>query len=170
MYETQKPEDWHYALQASGADVVFSSRKADDHCLKWADEGLLRHIFHIDRTSDLSNLAALDWSQYRDTPTPKRDRVKVDPDATVTIIFTSGTTGKPKGVELTHRNIASNVQAVSKLARGRYDSRHVHFSFLPWAHIYGRVNGGREGGRQKRRRDFVPRLFFFTCVPGECTD
>jgi long-chain acyl-CoA synthetase len=137
MYETQRPDDWRYVLETSGADVVFASNKADELCLSWADEGLLRHVFRVDHPKDLSNLAALDWAAYRDTPTPKRDRIKVDPDATVTIIFTSGTTGKPKGVELTHRNIASNVQALSKVAKGRYGSRHVHFSFLPWAHIYG---------------------------------
>ena len=64
---------------------------------------------------------------------------QVDPEHLATIIYTSGTTGMPKGVELSHRNIASNIQGVKKLLK--YELGHnVSLAFLPWAHVFGQVN------------------------------
>lgn len=54
------------------------------------------------------------------------------PDDTATIIFTSGTTGKSKGVMLTHNNLASNVQSVNYYT----ESGTVMLSVLPVHHVY----------------------------------
>lgn len=56
-------------------------------------------------------------------------------DALATIIFSSGSTGTPKGVMLTHRNILSNVDAISQL----YDltSTDVLLGVLPFFHSFG---------------------------------
>lgn len=64
-------------------------------------------------------------------PVPPRE------DALATICYTSGTTGDPKGVMLTHLNLISNAAAYANdLNLGRDD---VHISYLPLAHIYERV-------------------------------
>jgi acyl-[acyl-carrier-protein]-phospholipid O-acyltransferase/long-chain-fatty-acid--[acyl-carrier-protein] ligase len=56
-------------------------------------------------------------------------------DDLLTVIFTSGSTGEPKGVMLTHGNVASNVQAVQELIRiGRDD---VLMGILPFFHSFG---------------------------------
>ena len=55
------------------------------------------------------------------------------------IIFTSGTTGEPKGVILTHRNIASNVLAASKMVHLRPNSRVL--SLLPLSHMLEQTAG-----------------------------
>ncbi|XP_074587550.1 long chain acyl-CoA synthetase 6, peroxisomal-like [Curcuma longa] len=55
-----------------------------------------------------------------------------------TICYTSGTTGTPKGVVLTHGNLISNA-AGSSLIMKFYPSD-VYISYLPLAHIYERVN------------------------------
>ncbi|MEO6906285.1 MAG: AMP-binding protein, partial [Abditibacteriaceae bacterium] len=60
-------------------------------------------------------------------------------DDVATLIYTSGTTGHPKGVQLTHRNLISNVEAVSKIPV--FDKGEVFLSFLPLAHIYERSMG-----------------------------
>ncbi|GIW73400.1 MAG: AMP-dependent synthetase [Planctomycetota bacterium] len=57
----------------------------------------------------------------------------VQPEALATLIYTSGTTGPPKGVMLSHRNIAWTVQAATELmAVGPEDAL---VSYLPLAHI-----------------------------------
>lgn len=140
MYESQKAADWQYILQDSGSKIAFASAVTAPACLQWKKQGILNHVFELDKKGDPSNLAYLDWDRLsmESHAAHERDQRPVNVDDTVTLIYTSGTTGKPKGVELTHGNITSNVLALSKLAIGRYGSRHVHFSFLPWAHIYGR--------------------------------
>jgi long-chain acyl-CoA synthetase len=60
-------------------------------------------------------------------------------DDIATLIYTSGTTGHPKGVQLTHRNLISNVEAVSKIPA--FDDKEVFLSFLPLAHVYERSMG-----------------------------
>jgi long-chain acyl-CoA synthetase len=63
---------------------------------------------------------------------------KVTADHICAIIYTSGTTGNPKGVELSHRNICSEIHGVNQLwmSSGLLESQ-VSLAFLPWAHVFG---------------------------------
>jgi long-chain acyl-CoA synthetase len=61
----------------------------------------------------------------------------VEPRDLATLIYTSGTTGEPKGVALTHGNIASN-QSIAA-ADFDFDSRDVLISFLPLSHVTARA-------------------------------
>lgn len=83
----------------------------------------------------------LHWLQdlLRSDP-PQPPQVAIDPRADLAVLpYTSGTTGHPKGVMLTHYNMiasqASSQAAFSALEPGR----EVILAFLPFFHIYGQV-------------------------------
>ena len=63
----------------------------------------------------------------------------VDPHALATIVYTSGTTGRPKGVMLSHHNILCNAEAVLRLVPGYRED--LYLSFLPLSHTFERTVG-----------------------------
>ncbi len=62
---------------------------------------------------------------------------RLEPSDTATIIYTSGTSGTPKGVVLTHHNILSNVIAINAVLGVQADD--VALSFLPISHTFERT-------------------------------
>ena len=65
---------------------------------------------------------------------------EVDPEALAVILFTSGTTGAPKGVMLNHRNIMSNIMDVCRMAH-ILESDKTDCRSLPIHHTYERSTG-----------------------------
>lgn len=61
------------------------------------------------------------------------------PQDMAAIVYTSGTTGRPKGVMLSHGNVVSNVKAI--VARIEADPADVFLSFLPLSHTFERTAG-----------------------------
>ena len=65
--------------------------------------------------------------------------VDITPDDLVEVMFTSGTTGTPKGVMLTHRNLMANLQSIRQVVPGEPTDRLV--SILPLSHMYEQMAG-----------------------------
>jgi long-chain acyl-CoA synthetase len=63
---------------------------------------------------------------------------QIKPTNLATIVYTSGTSGRPKGVELTHSNLISQIHATAK-NYVFYKESDIAFSFLPLAHIFERM-------------------------------
>ena len=85
-------------------------------------------------------LSLHDWLAAGHAATaPAHGAVAPQADDLAAIVYTSGTTGKPKGVMLTHRNVMSNVKAVMSVIQPRADD--VFLSFLPLSHTFERTAG-----------------------------
>ncbi len=86
---------------------------------------------------DISGSEATYWFQdvlQNAPPKPKEATVKGEDIAT--LIYTGGTTGVPKGVQLTHFNLVSNATALSIWGRVR-DGKDVMIAVMPYFHSYG---------------------------------
>lgn len=66
---------------------------------------------------------------------------RCDPNDIATLLYTSGTTGEPKGVMLTHRNILANVLQCRFFSTTIKDGEEVFLSVIPFFHIYGLTIG-----------------------------
>lgn len=99
----------------------------------------LQEIYTLEKVpgaKHISELLALD-TEPTDMTQVQAYRDQVTPDTLATFIYTSGTTGTPKGVMLSHRNVTSNVVAVSEILP--LSSEYRALSFLPLCHIFERT-------------------------------
>ncbi|HEX3572547.1 MAG TPA: long-chain fatty acid--CoA ligase [Acidobacteriaceae bacterium] len=142
LYMTLTSEQVGYMLRDSGAKVaIVSSREQYDKICATAELPALEHVVVMEEgefgaaKSFSSLLARSSELQVRDAEFDAKAR-EVQPEDLATIIYTSGTTGEPKGVMLTHDNLASNF-TLSTVPFG-FGERDVCISFLPLSHVTAR--------------------------------
>ncbi|MEZ4452411.1 MAG: long-chain fatty acid--CoA ligase [Nannocystaceae bacterium] len=137
MYEAQLDKDWRHILADCGAKVVFCADGAIRDRLRamHAELPALAHTVVIDGRGDATSPA---FAEMIERGRGKRSPIaEPDEDAIAGFIYTSGTTGMPKGVLLTHKNLAYNISAITSIFTLSPDDRSL--SFLPWAHSFGQV-------------------------------
>ena len=135
MYEVQKAEDWAYIIRDCGARFVFvSNRRIADTVADFAIESV-EHIVFL--ASDPNNTEFDSVEKIIDRSHEPMKSLDIDDNTIADILYTSGTTGMPKGVELTHHNIVAN--AIHTFAGFDASCHDRSLSFLPWAHAFGKT-------------------------------
>ena len=141
IYATQTPEQVLYVLKHSEARIaVVSSRKQFEKVESVRAESQLERIVVMDEVEDMPDVPQmrylLDGADEVEDAAVEAFAHSIKPDDVATLIYTSGTTGTPKGVILTHGNIASNLSITAQLVDiGPEDTG---ISFLPLSHITAR--------------------------------
>jgi len=141
IYATQTPEQVLYVLKHSEARVAFvSSRKQYDKVEAVRQESKLERVVVMDKVDDLPEVPQMQYllsgADDLEDSAIEAFAHTIQPDDVATLIYTSGTTGTPKGVILTHGNIASNLSMTVQMYDIGMDE--VAVSFLPLSHITAR--------------------------------
>jgi long-chain acyl-CoA synthetase len=147
IYPTLPARQVEYILRDSGtAAVVVSSAVQLEKVLSVRERlPALAHVIALD--GDATGAGVLRFEDLLAQGRSARDRhpdwhasaLSAAPDDLATLIYTSGTTGDPKGVMLSHGNIASNVTTC--VALFSFTAEDECLSFLPLSHIFERMFG-----------------------------
>ena len=142
LYTNTAPDQLGYMLTDSGAKVaIVSSKEQYDKLAKAGDLPELEHVIVMDdgpagdAMSFDEAIAGWEGLQARDAAFDERLK-QVQGEDLATLIYTSGTTGQPKGVQLTHGNLASNLNVTTD--EMGFNDRDSSISFLPLSHVLAR--------------------------------
>jgi long-chain acyl-CoA synthetase len=149
VYHTSPAETVAYILKDSEAKLLFVEKP---ELFKVAEQAIgsaprLRDVvtFFDTPVGELLHTTVRDFKSLlktgkelisRGAPEPAP---RIDPQDVATVVYTSGTTGEPKGAMLTHANIASNVLTANRMFN--INANDVFVSYLPLCHTFERTAG-----------------------------
>ncbi|MCA6105990.1 AMP-dependent synthetase/ligase [Bradyrhizobium cenepequi] len=146
MHAIDNPESIVYILKDSAASLLLVD--TIDRWLTLASAGAptdtLKRVVCVDlqgtestAATDHRVVALKSWLEPAAEVTTSD--VALQPDDLAAIVYTSGTTGRPKGVMLSHGNIVANIKAIH--ARIAASPNDIFLSFLPLSHTFERTGG-----------------------------
>lgn len=142
LYTNDRADNVAFILQDAGIKLLVCG--GEEHWQQLAPihaqlDGLLRIVTVTPCHGDglPARLASLD--EWLPASADGFESEVVEPDDMCCIVYTSGTTGRPKGVMLSHKNILLN--AVGGAATADLDHSDLFLSFLPLSHMFERMAG-----------------------------
>ncbi|MCO5546649.1 hypothetical protein L7F22_000083 [Adiantum nelumboides] len=146
IYETSSPDQISWIVSDSGAVgiVVETAEHAASVEKVRGDLPELRTVWQIepaasapDAPSAVEQLRGLGADTPDDVVHERRGGVRADD--LCTLIYTSGTTGRPKGCELTHRNLIAEIRTIAATIPHLFEPGDSVLLFLPLAHVFGKA-------------------------------
>jgi long-chain acyl-CoA synthetase len=148
-----KWEEVRYIVNDSRPRVLFTTAELLPNVPR-PDCPSIEHTVLCEGT-ETDEIALEDWLAKGDSSTRAAAMRPADP---AVLLYSSGTTGFPKGVTLTHENVVSNIRTAARCSGYRTEDRLA--LFLPLFHVFGQnyiMNGGFEAGATLSLfRRFVP--------------
>jgi len=139
LFVDDRPDNVAFILNDAGVKLIVIDGEEHWKRLKTVRDQLggLQRILTVKPVNDPDEPRLALLSDWLPKEGGAYDRPEVKATDLATIVYTSGTTGKPKGVMLSHRNILSNVQ--SGLAVYDVFAEDIFLSFLPLSHMFERT-------------------------------
>ena len=143
IYSTQAPSQVEYILRDSGARAVFVSSTFVEDALATKDHlPSLEFVIAFDETTAAAITLDGLISKGRVLSEEQPDLYETlwrgaGPEDLATILYTSGSTGDPKGVMLTHKNLNANVLNSQRWLQLN-DQHELALTYLPFTHIFER--------------------------------
>ncbi len=149
IYHTSSTVRTNFILDKTKADLAFVARSEKAEMLSTC-KAPVQSIISLDpKGADSPGICGYDYPELRDLGAKHLQKFadnqlvtrmrQLQANNCATIIFTSGTTGEPKGVMLSHKNILENAGA--GLASAPVDDDDIYLSFLPLSHAFERTVG-----------------------------
>ncbi len=149
IYPTLTSQQVQYILDNAEAKVVIVSTPDQAAKIDSIHKNLpfLKHMVYIDKVPDpKEHMSYFEYVYEKGSAFDKEnpeyfDEVinNIEPDDPCAIVYTSGTTGDPKGAVLSHKNILSNVKG--GLETLYVNQNDLFLSFLPLCHVFERMAG-----------------------------
>ena len=146
LYTDDRADNAAYVLQDAAVKVILvqDANRWKRVAEVLGDSPCPRRVVILDSGPEVDRLAETDprvvsaarWLPQTGLPLAERG---ADPKSLATIVYTSGTTGRPKGVMLSHRNILTNAHGGVTLIDVYQED--VFLSFLPLSHTLERTAG-----------------------------
>ena len=153
-YTTSNEEEISYLLSHSETSIVFVNGKLLSLILKILPSlNKIKHVICIDDTNTskfkkfnigfytFNELLNLGSKSDEKSKIIERFVSKINENDVVSIIYTSGTSNKPKGVMLTHKSIISNIVGANELVSEIKIKDHKFLSIIPLSHAYEHTAG-----------------------------
>src|SRR5882757_3129253 len=141
IYETSSAEQISFVLSDSGAVVAFA--ETDGHADKIeelkGDLPELRKILRIDGIGPAALEELADAGAATDPAELKARLSAIKSVDVATLVYTSGTTGRPKGCQLTHSNLLHEMRGAKACFPALLDKGEKLLVFLPLAHVLARA-------------------------------
>jgi long-chain acyl-CoA synthetase len=135
IYNTYSPEQIEFLVSDAGNSVVITEQAFLDRVLAARDSAdSLEHVVVVDGDAPDGGMTLKELASRGDEDFDFEAAWKaIEPEDIVTLIYTSGTTGPPKGVQITHANLADTVRSYDEIIAFPDGGRVV--SYLPMAHV-----------------------------------
>jgi feruloyl-CoA synthase len=127
-----------YVWKNFGPAMVFADDGARfSRALKSVTQPGTEIIFHRSQPEGLRSISLAELESAVPSSAMDEANRRINPDSIAKILYTSGSTGLPKGVITTHRMLTSNQQMLREMLQFLVDEPPVLCDWLPWNHTFG---------------------------------
>jgi long-chain acyl-CoA synthetase len=150
LYPTSSSEQCEYIINHSDAEFVLVDTAAQLEKIQRVRNEMpkVRFVITLDESAAHEDKNVMSYREFLQLGNRQAEATKktvesrareAKPDDTVIMVYTSGTTGLPKGACLSHRYVINSVESLREVIP--FNDSDVAFSYLPYCHVAERITG-----------------------------